>query len=126
MKLLHELTQPSEIDALPLMEAIEESLRVLNLQKQGGSIKSAIQGAKDFFKANPALVTGAAALAVNAYTEYQKNKRNTIRLHAKSDYEKRMMTSVVDALTKQGKFAPPKIKFEGGGKTWILTRKWKT
>jgi len=122
--MLRELVQQDEVDALPLMEAIEESLRDLHLQKRGGTVQSAIQGAKDFFRANPLLVTGAAALAVDAYMQYKKNKRNTIRLHAKTDYEKRMMTSIVDALTKEGTYAPPKIKFEGGGKTWILKRKW--
>lgn len=127
MELLRELVSLDEqIDALPLLEALEESIRSLNMQKKGGKVKNTIKGAKDFFDKNPALVVGAAALAVDAYGNYKKNKRNTIRLHAKTPYEKKMMTSIVDALTKQGAFKMHRIKFEGGGKTWLLQRKWKS
>lgn len=127
MDLLRELAHPEieEIDALPLMEALEESIRSLNLQKAGG-LEKAVGGAREFFAKNPALTVGAAALAVSAFGQYQKNKRNTIRLHAKTAYEKKMMTSIVDALQKEGKFKIQRIKFEGGGKTWILRRKWMT
>lgn len=126
MKLLHELIESNseEIDALPLMEALEESIRSLNMQHGGGKINSAIGGAKDFFKANPGLVVGAAALAVDALKSYKNNQRNTIKLHAKTAYEKKMMTSIADALQKEGKFKLHRIKFEGGGKTWIMKRKW--
>lgn len=125
MDLLRELTQLDETtEALPLLEALEESIRSLNLSSKGGKINPTIAGAKDFFAANPALVVGAAALAVSAYGQYQKNKRNTIRLHAKTAYEKKMMTSIVDTLTKDNKFKVQRIKFEGGGKTWVLQRKW--
>lgn len=127
MELLRELAQlDDEIDALPLMEALEESVRSLNMQKKGGKVQNTIKGAKDFFNKNPALVVGAAALAVDAYGQYKKNKRNTIRLHAKTPYEKKMMTSIVDSLTKQGSFKLQRVKFEGGGKTWLLQRKWQT
>jgi hypothetical protein len=125
MDLLRELTEnDNTIEAIPLVEAIEESVRSLQLQQKGGKINPTLKGAKDFFKSNPGLVSGAAALALSAYGEYQKNKRGTIRLHAKTAYEKRMMTSIIDALTKDGKFKVQRIKFEGGGKTWVLRRKW--
>jgi hypothetical protein len=126
MELLRELieTDHDDIDALPLMEALEESIRSLNLQQKGGKVDSAIAGAKDFFKANPGLVAGAAVLAVSALQQYRKNQRNTIKLHAKTAYEKKMMTSIADALVKDGKFKIHRIKFEGGGKSWILKRKW--
>ncbi len=126
MSLLRELTEYEQdpVDAIPILEALEESVRSLNLQQRGGKVKTAIKGAADFFKANPVLATGAAAMAVNAFATYKKNKRNTIRLHAKTAYEKKMMTSIVDALQKEGKFKIHRIKFEGGGKTWILRRKW--
>lgn len=117
-------TEQQEIDALPLTEALEEAVRSLNTQSKGGKVNGMISGAKDFFKANPGLVTGAAALAVSAVSQYRKNQRNTIKLHAKTAYEKKMMTSIADALTKEGKFKLHRIKFEGGGKTWILRRKW--
>jgi hypothetical protein len=126
MKLLRELVEAEQenVDALPLMEVLEESLQSLSMQHGGGKVNSMIGGAKDFFKANPGLVTGAAVLAVSALKQYQKNKRNTVRLHGKTSSEKRMMTSIADALQKEGKFKLDKIKFEGGGKTWVLKRKW--
>ena len=121
----HEIKQ-SGIKQLPtnLMEALEESVRALNMQTKGGKIDSMIDGAKNFFKANPGLTVGAAALAVSAVSQYKKNQRNTIKLHAKTPYEKKMMTSIADALTKDGKFKLFRIKFEGGGKTWILRKRW--
>lgn len=126
MEFLRELveSEQEEIDALPLMEALDESIRSLNMQHGGGKVNSMIGGAKDFFKANPGLVTGAAVLAVSALRQYKKNQRNTIKLHAKTSHEKKMMTSIADALQKEGKFKLQRIKFEGGGKTWILKRKW--
>lgn len=126
MSLLRELTdyEQDPIDAIPLVEALEESIRSLQMAHKGGKLNPSIKGAADFFKANPGLTIGAAALAVGAYSQYQKNKRNTIRLHAKTHSEKKMMTSIVDALQKEGKFKVQRIKFEGGGKTWILRRKW--
>lgn len=125
MDLLRELVQPEieEIDALPLMEALEEAVRKMNLSHRGGLTK-AVGGAKEFFKKNPGLTVGAAAMAVSAFGAYEKNKRNTIRLHAKTPYEKKMMTSIIDALQKGGQFKVQRIKFEGGGKTWLLRRKW--
>lgn len=126
MELLRELveSQQEDVDALPLMEALEESIRSLGLQQKGGKVAPAISGAKDFFKANPGLVTGAAVLAVSALQKYKSNQRNTVKLHAKTAYEKKMMTSIADALQKEGTFKLHRIKFEGGGKTWILKRKW--
>ena len=129
MELLRELAEPviekEEVEAIPLMEALEEAVRNLGLSSPGGLTK-AVGGAREFFAKNPALTVGAAAMAVAAFGQYQKNKRNTIRLHGKTPYEKKMMTSIVDALQKEGKFKVHRIKFEGGGKTWILRRKWMT
>lgn len=126
MGLLQELVETEQdcADAIPLMEALEESIRSLNMQHAGGKVNSMIGGAKDFFKANPGLVTGAAVLAVSALKHYKNNQRNTVKLHAKTAYEKKMMTSISDALIKEGKFKLHRIKFEGGGKTWVLKRKW--
>jgi len=123
MSMLLELFEEDDtkIDALPLLEAIEESVRTLNMQSKGGVVNTA----KSFFQANPALTIGAAAMAITGLQKYKQNKRNTINLHAKTAYEKRMMTSIVDALKKDGLFKVERIKFEGGGKTWIMKKKWK-
>ena len=122
MRLLNECLELNQdrIEALPLLEALDESIKSLGLQKKGGLVKS---GVKDLFKANPGLVTGAATLAINGLNAYNKYLRNTIKLHAKSAYDKKMMTSIVDALKDSGKFRIYRIKYEGGGKTWIMRRK---
>lgn len=125
MSILKELVESEDkIDALPLLEALEESVKTLRMQKKGGRVSQGLKNAQDFFKANPALTVGAAALAIGGLSAYQKNKRNTIHLHAKTAYEKKMMTSIVDALQKDGLFKIERIKFEGGGKTWVMKRKW--
>lgn len=125
MNLLRELNESIEdVESLPILEALEEALGKMNLSSRGGKIKSGIKGAADLFKANPGLAAGAAALAVSAVGQYNKNKRDMITLHAKTSQEKKMMTSIVDTLTKGGKFKVQRVKFEGGGKSWILKRKW--
>ena len=125
MSLLKELLEDeTDTKALPILEALEEAVRSINENSRGGLVKKGIKGAGDFFKAHPGLTTGAAVLAIGSFGNYQKNKRNTIHLHAKTAYEKKMMTSIVDALGKDGLFKVQRIKFEGGGKTWILRRRW--
>lgn len=94
----------------------------LHENKRGGMIRKGIGKMGKFMNANPAMVIGAAALAVNAYGKYKRNKRNTITLHAKDAYERKMMTSVVDALTKGNKFRVVRTMFKQGGKSWILKR----
>ena len=121
MDLLRDLIEIKS-DHVPIMEALE-SLELIEENSRGGKVlPRAMKGAKAFFNANPAMVIGAAAMAVGAYSQYKRNKRNTITLHAKDAYERRMMTSVVDALTKQNAFRVARTKFQGGGKTWQLTR----
>lgn len=119
MDLLREIIEYQE-ETINLAEAIEEAVKSLNLMKAGGKVMA--KGAGQFFKANPGLVIGAAALALDARGKYKRNRRNTIRLHAKDPYERRMMTSIVDALTKGGKFKVKRAHFQGGGKTWVLIR----
>ena len=120
MKILRELVELDEnINALPLLEALDES--VIELQEKG-IIPKAIKGAKDLVGKNPALAIGAAALAVNAYSSYKKNKRNMIQLHGKSYAEKNMMDDIVKKLTSSGSWKLQKVKFESGGKTWYLKK----
>ena len=124
MQLLCELTNTineKQTNYILLTEAINEAVRSLKLNKRGGKITP--RNAKDFFKANPSLTVAAGALAVSAYSSYKKNKRNTIQLHAKDEYEKRMIRDVVDSLTSSGKFKVQRVRFEHGGKTWVLKRK---
>jgi len=120
MRLLKECLEITEesVDAIPLLETLDESIKHLNLQKKGGIVNAA--GVKDLFKANPKLVTKAATLAINGLNQYNKYLRNTIKLHAKSSYDRKMMTSIVDAMKNSGKFKVYRIKYEGGGKTWVM------
>ena len=121
MDLLRDLViGDEENDFFPLTEALEEAVKQWGQNKKGGIIG----GAQALFKSNPSLIAGAGALAILAHKAYRKAKRNTIQLHAKSPYERKMMTSVVDALTKSGSFKVKRIRFEGGGKSWTLKRSW--
>lgn len=105
-----------------LTEALEESIRSFSANKAGGKLNPSISGAKDFFKHNPGLTISAAALALSAYSKHKSNQRNTIKLFAKDEYEKRMMTSVVDALTQSKKFKLHRMRSEHGGRSWELKR----
>lgn len=120
MSLLRECLELNEehIDALPLLEKLDESIKSLKLQKKGGLVNA--KGVRDLFKANPKLVTKAATLAINGLNDYNKYLRKTIKLHAKSAYDRKMMTSIVDSLKGSGKFKIWRVKYEGGGKTWVL------
>ncbi len=123
MTLLNELQEDYNDEYVPLMEALEEAIAVMNSRTRGGAIKSKIAGAAKFFSANKGLTIAAATLALDSYSKYRANKRNTIKLFAKDAYERKMMTSVVDAITKGGKFKVVKQKYAEGGKFWVLKRK---
>lgn len=125
MSLLKECIEinQEEVDALPLLEKLDESIRTLNMQHAGGiAPHRLVQGkaVRDMFKANPRLVTKAATLAVNGLNAYNKYLRKTVKLHAKSAYERKMMTSIVDAMKNSGRFKVYRVKYEGGGKTWVM------
>lgn len=125
MDLLKECIELKEdhVDSLPLLEKLDESIRSLNMQHAGGIAPHRyVQGkaVRDMFKVNPKLVTKAATLAVNGLNAYNKYLRNTVKLHAKSSYEKKMMTSIVDAMKSSGRFKIWRVKYEGGGKTWVM------
>lgn len=152
MKLLQELVQYTDKQYISLFEILDDVVDQLNRQgrldeasiksiasdlhsKGGkvnsfkgarGNVKGAINGAKDFFKANPGLTVAAGAMALDAYGRHKSKKeqerRNTIQLHARDKEEQKMMTSIVDALKKQGKFKIEKVQYERGGRTWTLKR----
>ena len=136
MSLLQELTEDlqEDVDALPLIEMLDESVRALQkakgtrggvrnlqLQKKGQIVKRS--GVKDLFKTHPDVVAGAATVALNGLNKHNKWLRDTIKLHAKADYERKMMTTIVDALKNSGKFKIWRVKFEKGGKTWIMRKR---
>ena len=112
-------------DSIPLVEMLSEAVREIKLRKKGGVVQSASNPVdlRKFFKDNKKLVGDAAVLALSSFNEYRKHRRDTIKLHAKSAYDKKMMTGIVDALKNSGKFKVQRIKFERGGKSWILKHK---
>ncbi len=125
MSLLQECIEinQEQVDALPVLEMLDESIKQLGLQSAGGiAPHRLVQGKaiRDMFKTNPKLVTKAATLAINGLNQHNKYLRKTIKLHAKSAYDRKMMTSIVDALKGTGQFKVWRIKYEGGGKTWVM------
>lgn len=120
MELLREITEEYNADVLPLMEAITKSVKELKLTKKGGTVTNKM--VKDYIKANPKLTAAAAAHALSAYKYYKSNQRNTIKLFAKSPYEKRLMTTVVKSMVDSKKFKLVKSRYAEGGKLWELKK----
>lgn len=119
MKLLRELSEQMDNgNHIRVMEAIDAAFSTLMENKRGGKITP--KGSRDFFNSNSKLVIGAAAMAISANRQYQLNKKSTFTLHAKDAYERRMITQIVDALTRSRKFKIARTKFTGQNKTWVL------
>ncbi len=118
MEFLKEITEEYSVDAIPLMEAISQSIKELKLMKKGGKVTNKM--IKDFVKANPSLTASAAMNAISAYQQYKTNKRNTVKLFAKSPYEKRMIKRVVDSMIDSKKFKLHRTKYADGGKYYEL------
>jgi ribosomal protein L17 len=87
-----------------------------------GAISTGVSKAKDLYQTNPAVITGAIALALTARSVYRKYERNMISFTAHDDAEKRMMADIVDILTKGGKFRVRKVVNKNGLRTWKLKR----
>jgi len=118
MDLLQEITEDYSSDVVPLMEAISQSVRQLQLAKKGGKVTNKM--VKDFINKNPKLTDAAAIDALAAYKQYKTNKRNTVTLFAKSPYDKRMVKRIVDSMIKSKKFKLHRSKYADGGKYYEL------
>ncbi len=118
MELLKEVTEDYSAETLPLMEAISQSVKELKLMKKGGKVTNKMIA--DFVKKNPSLTAAAAVNAVSAYQQYKTNKRNTVKLFAKSPYEKRMIKRIVDSMIGSKKFKLHRTKYADGGKYYEL------
>lgn len=118
MDLLKEITEDYNVETLPLVEAISAAIKELKKMKIGGKVNNKM--VRDFVKSNPSLTAAAAMSAVTAYQQYKTNKRNMVKLFAKSAYEKRMIRNVVDAMTKSGKFKLYRTKYADGGRYYEL------
>lgn len=118
MDLLREIAEEYSSEVLPLMEAISQSVKQLQMQKRGGAVNNKMIA--DFIKSNPKLTAAAAVNAVAAYQQYKTNKRNTVNLFAKSPYEKRMIRRVVDAMIQSKQFKLHRTRYADGGRYYEL------
>jgi len=118
MDLLKEITEDYSSEVVPLMEAISQSVKQLQMQKRGGKVSNKMIA--DFIKSNPKLTTAAAVNALSAHQMYKTNKRNTVKLFAKDPYEKRMIRKVVDSMTKSGQFKLHRTRYADGGRYYEL------
>jgi len=118
MDLLQEIAEEYSSEILPLMEAISQSVKQLQMQKRGGAVNNKMIA--DFIKSNPKLTAAAAVNAVAAYQQYKTNKRNTVKLFAKSPYEKRMIRRVVDAMIQSKQFKLHRTRYADGGRYYEL------
>lgn len=118
MDLLQEITEEYDSEVVPLMEAISQSVRQLQMAKKGGKVTNKM--VKDFIRKNPKLTDAAAINALSAYQQYKTNKRNTVTLFAKSPYDKRMVKRMVDSMIKSKKFKLHRSRYADGGKYYEL------
>ena len=120
MDFLQEITEEYSTETLPLMEAITQAVKELKLMKKGGKVSNKM--VSDFIKKNPKLTAAAAMNAVAAHQQYKTNKRNTVSFFAKSPYDKRQITKIVDAMIDSKKFKLLRTKYAEGGKFWELKK----
>lgn len=123
MNLLHELTTEYNDDPLPIFDALTEAVKQLNMKGRGGPIKG-VKDAAGLFSKNKGLAISAMSKALDSYTKTrQSSLRHTVKLFAKTPYEKRMVKSVVDSLTKNSGYYVWKSSYKSGGKYWELRQK---
>jgi len=118
MDFIKEITTEYTCEPVPIMEAITSAVKQLQLQKRGGKVSN--KSINSFLKSNPSLTAAAAINALSAYQQYKTNKRNTISLFAKSPYEKRMIKTIVDSMTKTGKFKLHRTRYADGGRYYEM------
>lgn len=124
MSILHELTTEYSDDPLPVVDALTEAVRkIAQKQTKGGPVKG-IKDAAGLYSKNKGMAVKAITNAVNAYSKSKATTlRHTIKLHAKTPYEKRMVKDIVDAMVKQGSYKVYKSSYKNGGKEWEIRRK---
>jgi len=123
MSILHELTTEYFDKPLPIIDALNEAVRKVSLkQTKGGPVKG-IKDAAGLYAKNKGLAVKSITNAVNAYTNSKETTlRHTIKLYAKSPYEKRMVHDIVSAMTKKGDYKIYKTNYRNGAKHWELRK----
>lgn len=123
MSILRELTTEYFDEPLPVIEALTEAVKELSFkQRKGGPIKG-LKDAAGLYAKNKGLAVKSITKAVNAYANSKETTlRHTVKLFAKSPYEKRLVKDIVDAMTK-GDYKIYKTSYKNGGKHWELRKK---
>lgn len=108
-----------DVEYSVVIECLEEGMGTLSFGKsKGGKLASAGLQAMG----NPKLAGFATAMAINAISQYNKNKRNITRFFAKNRKDEDFYDKVVDDLMKSGNYRKAKTKRINGGKLWELER----
>ncbi len=76
----------------------------------------------DFLKMYPDYVTNAVTLGTSAIANYKTAKNATARFFAKSQFEKKLYSDVVNTLNSSGKFRLVTKKVKDGGIFYELVR----
>jgi hypothetical protein len=123
MGILTELTTEYSDEPLPIVEALTEAVKKLSFnQSKSGAVKG-IKDAAGLYAKNKGLAVKAISNAVDAYSKSKSTTlRHTIKLHAKTPYEKRMVKDIVNAMTKKGDYKVYKSSYKNGGKEWELRK----
>jgi hypothetical protein len=88
---------------------------------KGGILRKAAKGALKFMS-NPVVAGMAAGYAIDAISQYKRNKRHTTGFFAKDAKERKFYQGVVDDLMKTGKYKKVKEKYADGGYIWVLQK----
>lgn len=81
-----------------------------------------VGGLTDKVLSNPVLAGIAAGYAYDAYKKYEKNKKYTARLFAKTSEERVLFSKIVQELMKTGKYKKVKEEYADGGYIYVLKR----
>ena len=90
---------------------------------RGGAVRGALAKGAAKIKSNPGLAMAAGMLAVAGISAYNKNKRNTVRLFARSYQERQMYKKIVADLMRTGGYKKVKEKYADGGYMWELKKR---
>lgn len=86
-------------------------------------ISSLGKSAWSFFK-NPVVAGVTIGWALNTLDDYNRNKKDTIKLHARTGEERVYFKKMVDEMLASGKYTLIKSKNVSGAYSWTLKRKW--
>lgn len=123
MGILTELITEYSDEPLPVVEALTEAVKKVAVKPTKGGLVKGVKDAAGFYAKNKGLAVKAITNAVDAYSRSKSvTLRHTIKLHAKSPYEKSMVKDIVDSMVKTGDYKVYKSSYKAGAKFWELRR----